>query len=404
MKKLLYYIPFCNRGGVRRVVEVILPKLVETSAQRNWEIHILGQALDEYQHPVNYPSIPFQQLEPNEKLPLPPRLYEVLIRNSHRNLRHLVEVAPDYDLIYCPNPLWGMWGEWEIETPFVGTIHDFAWDFVDMGDFFKTYFQSVCQQIGERGSTVTGMSNYHLSHGAMKYGFKFTKLIPNSADIFARPFSDGIEEIDRVRNKYQLPEKYILLPHPMHHHGIEIGLRGYDAARNFNQKIPALVICGIGTERIVDPKSDHEKSIYMLIQWELRSELGRDILILGTIDREDMGGLFAGASMTLIPSRMDGDVSGSVFQAIQAQCPLVISDFPVFAERIHSDQAYFFKLDDPIELADRILTILKEPTLPKLRATQLFLGERDYTVETIVDAYWTLFDQITGDQLSVVRA
>jgi len=393
MKKLLYYAPFVNRGGVKRVVESVLGKLAQTAAEHDWEIQILGQGLDENQNPVKYPSIPFQQLEPNEKLPLPPKLYEALIRNSHRNLRHLAEMAPDYDLIYCPNPLWGMWGEWEIETPFVCTIHDYAWDFVDIGNFFRDYYTAVCYKIAERAEVVTGMSNYHLGHGAMKYGFKKTKLIPNSADLFAQPYTDGKPEIDRVREKYHLPEKYILLPHALHHHGIDIGLRGYDVARNFNQDIPPLVICGIGTENILDPKTDYERSIYMLIQWELRCELGRDILIVGTVDGDDMGALFAGAVMTLVPSRMDGDVSGSAFQAIQSHSPLVMSDFPAFTERLNSNRVLFFKMDDPIELADRILTVPYHGFSARMRADTAFLLEKFYTLDSIVERYWKLFKE-----------
>lgn len=398
MKKLLYYTPFVNRGGVKKVIESVLPVMVETAAERGWKIDVLGQVLDENQNPVKYPIIPVQQLEPNEKLPLPPKLYEALLRNSKINLEHLHEVAPNYDLIYSPNPLWGMWGDWNIEIPFVCTIHDFAWDFISMGDFLTNYFQAVCHKIAERASVVTSMSNYHLQHGAMKYEFKNIQNVQNSADLFAQPYAGGTEGINRVREKYNLPEKYILLPHALHNHGIDTGLRGYDLARNFDIDIPPLVICGIGTENLLKPKDNYEKTIYMLIQWELRAELQKDLLVIGTVNSEDMGALFAGACMTLVPSRMDGDVSGSAFQAIQSKSPLVISDFPVFTERLNNNHALFFGVDDVMELANKILEVLKEPEAAKTRAQRVFEYMQKYTLSDIAKRYWSIFERVLGEK------
>lgn len=405
--RVLVYAPTIGRGGVHLVVKTLMNALATDTDPDEWHFAVLGQRYDEIGLEVEWPKEwPFTQIEPlydGQKLPAHPRQFAFLAQMADVFVDHLVRLVPHHDLVYCPSPWWTMPAEWPealTKKPFVTTLPDFAFDFIDMGTLAAN-FRVVSQRIADRADLTIFPSDFQREHGEALYGFgedgKKTKTISHSADFLASESIPSGDEAERVREKYGLPANYVLAFHPAYHKDPVTILRAQKLARSLSPNIPPLVMAGIGTEHFLTQKAvDHHIDDVRKTLKEIGIQPGIDFWALGTIPNEDVAGLHAGATVALIASRSEGDLSGPMFEAMMARTPLIFSDLRVFTDRLGTDETYglTFPVGEFGTLAAKLIDLCEHADDARERAKAAYAFARKRTVHDVVKDYLKAFKEV----------
>lgn len=350
--KLLVYAPMIGRGGISRFAQ----KLVDAwSKDKAMKITVIAQQADEFGHKMDWGKnklITLPQLSAHPKLfdaltAALPKFYAVLKEEIKNN-------RPD--VIYLPMGWWTMRGtDWNVDgIPVVAFIGDFAMDYLSEfqeSDDFIPYRAEALQL--SKNVNVLIMPSVHQVQYAKHYGFEDVRMIYNSVFI-PQKFDPFYEEGMRVTEKYKLPRNgYTLAFHAANHKDPICILKGQHNARRISSAVMPLVIAGLetGDYRPDQPPANHYAAEVQRTILKSSATIGKDLFILGEIPEEDIGGLYAGASVAVVASRSEGGLSGAVWEAIMSRTPLIFSDFPVFTERLKADvHGYCFPVGDDLQL------------------------------------------------------
>lgn len=396
--RILFYTPTVGRGGVHRVVEKVLTALVKNYPQH--EYAVLGQRYNEVGDEVSYPC-QFTQIRPVDRLPDHPNQFSFLLDNSDAFYEHLKEVAVNYDLIYCPSIWWGMpKSTWEIETPLVATLPDFAFDIMNMGTIAQ-HFRSIMRKLGEFDNHVVVHSDYWRKHAETMYGMKNISVIEHSRDFVSRTFDYSFVQGLAVRKKYNLPSEYVLAFHCYGHKDPITVLQGQHYARSNSPNIPPLVIAGLETEqyiegnRIKNGAESHVHEVRRAIR-KIGAVLGKDLWILGKVSDDDIGGLYAMAMCAVTASISEGDLPGTAFEAIESRIPLLCSDFPIFVEKLGDECAWIFKRRDFKDYGKSLIECIenREESIRKVNNAVARTSNRN--VDNVVSEYMSIFERVTN--------
>lgn len=310
-------------------------------------------------------------------------------------MAHLQRVAGEYDLIYCPSAWWTIRvKEWSLPVPFVTSLPDFAFDMIDIGPMHY-HFRNAALRIAERADFTVFSSDFQRKHGETYYGFRKTRTIHHSADFVADNFTPTWDEAVRVRQKYGLPERYVLAFHPMYHKGIDTILEAYNLP---GAALPPLVAAGIDTQHLaaemaVDAPTE---TLHNRLQ-SLATERDVKIMALGRVPEEDIAGLYVGATCAIAASSSEGDLSGTVFEAFMATCPLVYSDLEVFTEQLGTDvYGWQFPVGDAVGLKNAILRVMEQPETAKARALEAFGFANRRRASDVAGEYLDVFKEVLG--------
>jgi glycosyltransferase-like protein len=128
---------------------------------------------------------------------------------------------------------------------------------------------------------------------------------------------------------------------------------------------PLLAI--VGGHSFQDYRTYRERVFAMLP--ELGLELGRDIVLPGTVADAELPSWFAAADVFAFPSTKEG-WGLAVLEAMSAGLPVVASDIPVFREYLSNGRdALLVPVADPAALAFALASVLGDPALAgRLRA------------------------------------
>lgn len=396
MNKVLIYSPTIGRGGVARVVRTLTNTLARIADPAEWSFAVLGQAYDEIGLKVDWPqSWPFEQVEPlaaGEKLPAHPLQFEFLYRQQETFVAHLKRVAGDYNLIYCPSSWWTMRvKDFTLPVPFVTSVPDFAFDMIDIGPM-SYYFRNAAKHIAQRADFAVFSSDFQRKHGEQYYGFRKTCTIHHSADFVADHFTPTWDEALRVRAKYALPETYVLAFHPMYHKGISTILEAYEIE---GEALPPLVVAGIGTENLTNEVAVDTPSEALRERLKALAERGIKVMALGRVPEEDIAGLYVGATCAIAASTSEGDLSGTVFEAFMASCPLIYSDLEVFTEQLRRDTyGWCFPVGDAEYLRIRIWNVIMAEQEAKRRAMEAFGFANRRRASDVAGEYLQVFREV----------
>jgi glycosyltransferase involved in cell wall biosynthesis len=163
------------------------------------------------------------------------------------------------------------------------------------------------------------------------------------------------EEINRVREKYSLPSKYLLyLGILAKKKNLSTLLNALYVLKRKNIEFPPLVIAG-GSYR----KSDDYATI---VDLTFHNNMANDVIILGTVEDRDIVGLFHGASIFLYPSLHEG-FGIPCLEAMMCGIPVITTNSGAIPE-IVGDAAIIVRNPlDPELFADMILLLLKDINL-----------------------------------------
>jgi glycosyltransferase involved in cell wall biosynthesis len=159
--------------------------------------------------------------------------------------------------------------------------------------------------------------------------------------------------------QYQLPEKYFYLPNQFYkhkNHQVAVDALTILAQRGFDT-----VVCASGSTE--DPR---ERGYFEHIMKEVRGRgLEKQFLHLGMIPLPHVYALLRACTALINPSRFEG-WSTTVEEAKSFGVPMILSDIDVHREQSYG-AARFFRVDDPVALADHLTVISRDSGAPLVR-------------------------------------
>ncbi|EIN00487.1 group 1 glycosyl transferase [Paraburkholderia hospita] len=129
--------------------------------------------------------------------------------------------------------------------------------------------------------------------------------------------------------------------------------------------------------------------------------LGKDVVLLGTVDEKELPEWFAVADGFVFPSVNEG-WGLAILEAASAGLPVVASDIEVFQEfLVHERDAILTKVGDPDSLAHGMARLMDEPfTFRQLKENGPALAAR-YSWNTTALQHMAIYDGITSRDLVV---
>jgi len=159
-----------------------------------------------------------------------------------------------------------------------------------------------------------------------------------------------------VREKYHLPERFLLIINQFwRHKNHRIVPEALAILRQRGLEITA-VMAGLPA----DHRDRQNEALSETLQAAARGHVWPQCLVLGRVPREDLMALLQTATAIVQPSRFEG-WNTTVQDAKAVGCPVFASDLAVHREQC-PDALGFFPVDDPAKLADLIAG--RWPALP----------------------------------------
>lgn len=149
--------------------------------------------------------------------------------------------------------------------------------------------------------------------------------------------------------------------------GIEPRKGSVDLFAALARLAPAAMLAVVGGHSFQDYAAYREAALGSLPGLGL--ELGRDVVLLGTVDDEELPAWYGAADALAFPSRKEG-WGLAVLEAMSAGLPVVTTDIPVFREYLtHAEDALLVAPADPEALAAGLRAVMDDATLrDRLRA------------------------------------
>lgn len=196
--------------------------------------------------------------------------------------------------------------------------------------------------------------------------------IGNAIDIDAiRRVSSGMEEPD----KYSKPQLLVV-------------------GRLAPEKAVEIVVQAV---RLVPADNDFHVSI--IGDGPLRQEIEAMIKVAGLDGRisliafrPDWWGLLKGARALVSMSRYEGHPN-VLLETMAAECPLIVSDIPAHREFLDEKSAILVPTDNPVVLAEAIISVLSDPVAARQRAQCASGIVGNMTIQAAADAYERVYQK-----------
>lgn len=270
---------------------------------------------------------------------------------------HLTQISNGVDIFHTQYiaPFW-----LPKKTKLVLTIHDISFNFfpryIKKSDLF--FLKTLLPRSIKRADKIVTVSE-----SEKKNIIDFYKIPPEKVEFtyngvdferFNRSYSD--EEKERIREKYNLPEKFILYIGTLQpRKNIPALIEAFNIfSEKYNQKNLKLVLAGNRKARNFDKRIDK------LIE---RYQLQGKIIFPGWIDEDDKPILLQSARCFVFPSLYEG-FGIPIIEAMAAGTPVVCSDIPALRE-IGESAALFCDPKNSQEFAENISKILTDTDLRK---------------------------------------
>ncbi len=401
-RTVLIYAPYIGNGGVRRFALRMLRTWLKIADPSHWQFRVLSQPVDGNGDPLPWPEELFQKVAGDLICDnLGAKLCDFLQNNQTQFFNELRKHASDADIIWLPQPWWTMrmvGHTVDFPAHIIPTVHDYAFDELKWDGLFGDRFRDEARNFVSVSTRLIFSSEYTHRRAAERYGMQpHQGKIIYLADFVPESFNPSQEEAQRVRNAYDLPDRYWVAFHLVGHKDplTVFEALGRTKAMDRNAFIP-LVVAGVNTERMLpdapqsDPYTDKVKACiarYGLVH-------GKDYRILGYIPDDDIAGLYKGAAGCLVASKSEAGFSASIFESQRAKVPLVHSDISPFTERLGFDDQYGvrFKVGDDADLARAMLSVLKDPQAATARAERAYEDFCSRTWEDVGHEYLELFE------------
>lgn len=155
---------------------------------------------------------------------------------------------------------------------------------------------------------------------------------------------------------------------------------------------PGPVLAVVGGQSFQDHRAYREQVLAMLP--ELGLELGRDVVLVGTVPDDDLPGWYAAADVLAFPSVKEG-FGLAVLEALSAGLPVVASDLPVFGEYLQDGRdALLVPVGDAAALREALSSALHDAELRERLRTGGFSVARRFTWSASATQHQNLYNAL----------
>jgi len=244
-------------------------------------------------------------------------------------------------------------------TKIITIIHDISFNFypqfIKWRDLF--FLKLLIPRSLRRADKIIGVSKFTRDE-IIKYYNPPAGGDPKKVDWIHNAVSEDFleqdtssEKIKIVREKYNLPEKFILYLGTLQpRKNIVALLEAYNLARPEMEEMKLVIAGGKG--------HNFDKNIEKFIK---KYKLEKNVIMPGFIDEEDKAAIMKAAQVFVFPSFYEG-FGIPILEAMSAGVPVIASDIPPHRE-IASGAVLFFNPDIPGELSQNFIELIKNPAL-----------------------------------------
>lgn len=193
----------------------------------------------------------------------------------------------------------------------------------------KIYLRRMISRSVKRASLLLPMSQSAADQLHNTFGVPLDDVTVISPIIHSEYYSRSQEEIERLCDKYQLPDRFWLyVSHFYQHKNHSILLRAYHQLKKDGHQPWTLVLRG-------DPRG--KEGEFNRLIWDL--DLQGDVLMLPRLPEAELAVLYSAASALVFPSTYEGG-GIPLIEAMACGCPIVASDIPAVREFCDNVVAY----------------------------------------------------------------
>lgn len=187
-----------------------------------------------------------------------------------------------------------------------------------------------------------------------------------------------------VKEKYKISTPYFLIsnqfyPHKRHDVAFEalsiVRNRGYDVS----------IVC---TGKM-DGDTHYLRSLYEVIK---KRNLTNVVKLLGVIPKKEQIELMKNCLSVVQPSQFEGDCSGQIIDAITLGQRVIASDIDVIKEVSFYENISFFELDNPEDLAEKMIEYIKLPF--QRPGTDLLLAKEKQYLKSFSDSIYQIVNEL----------
>lgn len=317
----------------------------------------------------------------------------------------LKKMAAQYEAMLLGNPFRSISPNTPIKgltrQPVAITMYDLAHEFTEVWGPESLSISREMVLWGKLAQIIVFGSEYIRDEAVKRYGIPFENTrIVRPSPLVIRWDAPQQEEIDRIKAKLKLPERYLFNTGYQGTHKNNIAIfqamqilhwRGFD--------VPPLVLGGAEALTLLrgDPATDYLAVLQKMIAdgyWEI----GKDLIIVDYISEEDLPAVYGGATIGISMSRSESTVHGMITESMLYGAPVICSNIPQNTEELgpNGDVALIVPLDDPVALADAIAHTLTHPEETKARVGRAseFIAKK--TWRKMAQEFLEIFEEIAA--------
>ncbi len=253
----------------------------------------------------------------------------------------------DIDLFLCPRVI--MYTQFFAVKPFILTLHDLQeYYFPEFFSFQERIVRFVTTRfLSRKAQKIICESNYVKNDIKKFLKIEDKKIVVLPAPPPANVMNIQITEVQKltVKQKYNLPDKYIFYPAAFWQHKNHIKL--VEAFKILTEKHHDLHLVLSGSKQ-----KNYSAVINKIDELNLKDK----VLFPGYVDYEDLPYLYVLSQMLVMPSLFES-ISIPIFEAFALKVPVCVSNILAIPEQV-GDAALMFNPEDEKDMARRIDILL----------------------------------------------
>ena len=283
------------------------------------------------------------------------RLLQLLFfsRKSYFFTKEELKLFNDIDLFI--SPFISAYPHFYLNKPFIFTLHDMQERYYP--EFF-TFKERILRWLNDQSLAKASEQIICESNYVKNDIIKFTKVNPEKINIIQSPppadflnYHFNEKQFKKVKEKYNLPDKYIFYPAQCWYHKNHIKL--VEAFKIVNEKYNNIYLIMTGSQ-----KNNYNNLLKKIKELNLEKKA----LHLGYIDYEDLPYFYKMSMMLVMPSLFES-VSIPIYEAFSLKVPVCSSNVVALPEQV-GDAGLIF---DPNNIEDMAAKILNYVENEKLR-------------------------------------
>jgi glycosyltransferase involved in cell wall biosynthesis len=272
-----------------------------------------------------------------------------------------------------------------MKKPYIVTIHDFQHEYYP--DFF-TLLERFSRKIGYRTAQKASMvicESEYVKNDIKKFlgvNEDKIKVIPSPPPSCFYKLKLDFNKFKQIKEKYELPEKYLFYPAQFWYHKNHINLIRALKFIKDKYKIEILLI-------LVGSKKNNFENVMNEIQ---KLGLDQQVKYLGYVPDEDMPYLYKLATALVMPTLFES-VSMPIWEAFYLGCPVISSYACALPEQV-GDAGLLFDPYNIEDIAEKIYNIWTNENLRKELINKGFERVKDLTIENYAKEWEKILEEV----------